>query len=134
MESQTQLPVALHSVPVGHAWHATPPLPHDELLSAPYASHAPLLQQPLHALPPHVQAPLVHVELVAHAAHIAPPLPHELFDCPDWASHVPFAVQQPLGHDCALQTHWPVLLQVVPDAQMPQAVPPVPQEPPDCPE
>ena len=39
------------------------------------------------------------------------------------------AVQQPLGHELALQTHWPdVVLHVWPVAHAPQAAPPAPHE------
>jgi len=37
-------------------------------------------------------------------------------------------VQQPEGHDCALQTHCPALLHVCPVGQAAHSAPPVPQE------
>jgi hypothetical protein len=45
---------------------------------------------------------------------------------------VPAAVQQPFGHDVALQTHAPALLQVWPAGQVPHIAPPVPHDEPDC--
>jgi hypothetical protein len=71
-----------------------------------------LLQQPAQALPPHEQVPIEHVDELPHGEQATPPVPHELSDWPEYASHVPVAVQQPLGHDCALQTHWPAVLHV----------------------
>jgi len=57
--SQTHWPVAmLHSLPDGHAPHATPPAPHEVLLSLESASHDVPLQQPAHAAPPHEHTPL----------------------------------------------------------------------------
>jgi hypothetical protein len=59
LASQTHWPVAvLHSLPAAHAPHAAPPAPHELLLSMVSASHVVPLQQPEHAPPPHVQAPL----------------------------------------------------------------------------
>ena len=37
-------------------------------------------------------------------------------------------VQQPLGHDCALQTHWPAVLHVCPLGHAAHNAPPVPHE------
>jgi hypothetical protein len=57
------------------------------------------------AVPPQVQAPLAHVRPVwVQSMQAAPPVPHVVF--PE-TSHTPVLVQQPLGHDDALQTHTP---------------------------
>ena len=37
-------------------------------------------------------------------------------------------LQQPLGHELALQTHWPLALQACPLAQAAQLPPPAPHE------
>ncbi len=42
-------------------------------------------------------------------------------------------LQQPVGHDVASHTHWPLPLHSWPDAQAPHATPPVPHDPLDSP-
>ena len=81
--SHTHWPVELHSVPDGHAAHATPELPQELMFSWAYASHVPLLQQPAHAVPPQLQLPLVHVEVAEQLPQLTPPVPHELIDWPE---------------------------------------------------
>jgi hypothetical protein len=41
-------------------------------------------------------------------------------------------LQQPLGQELALHTHWPVPLQVSPDGHAAQLAPSVPQDVYDC--
>jgi hypothetical protein len=66
---------------------------------------------------------------VAHAAQVAPPVPHEVFDSDAYASQVPVDVQQPEGHDVALQTHCPVLvLHFWPVAHALHDAPPAPHD------
>ncbi len=80
---------------------------------------------------PHMHAPFVHALDVcaSHAAHAAPPVPHEPVDSEPYGSHVPFAVQQPLGHEVASHTHWPVVvLHCWPIAQAWHAAPPAPHD------
>ena len=104
--SQTHWPVAvLHSLPDGQAPHEAPPAPHDPLFSLESASQDVPLQQPAHAPPPHVHTPLEQLCPLPHGPQLAPPVPHELLPCPAYASQIPPAVQQPLGHEAALQTH-----------------------------
>jgi hypothetical protein len=42
---------------------------------------------------------------LGHAPQATPPVPQDEFDCTEYASHVPLAVQHPIGHDAASQTH-----------------------------
>ena len=81
LASHTQLPVVLHSCPVGQALHATPPVPHDVADSPESGSHTPLLQQPAHAPPPHVHMPALHAPPVEHMPQATPPVPHSDEDC-----------------------------------------------------
>jgi hypothetical protein len=84
--SQTHWPVlVMHSVPVGHAAHVAPLLPHDEFDSFDSSSHAPPpVQQPAQAPPPpHEQTPLEHESPLLHDAHAAPAVPHWPGDCPE---------------------------------------------------
>jgi hypothetical protein len=79
--SQTHVPVVgLHSWPDGHAAHATPFAPHAPFDSLPIGSQVVPLQQPLHAPPPHVHAPLLHAWPAPQEPHALPLVPHvELF-------------------------------------------------------
>jgi hypothetical protein len=63
--------------------------------------------------------------LAEQAAHVAPAMPHWLFDWLPYATHV-VPLQQPFGHDVALQTHAPALEQVVPLGQAAHAPPLMP--------
>jgi hypothetical protein len=102
--------------------------PHDELDSLESASHEPALQQPAHELLPQPQAPPEHAWPEAHEPHAAPAVPQALDDCDAYGTHA-LPLQQPLGHDVALQTHWPVLVShCCPDAHAVQPAPAVPQE------
>jgi hypothetical protein len=89
------------------------------------------VQQPFgqeFALQAHVPCVVSHVP-AAHATQAAPPVPHCEADCDESGTQV-LPLQQPLGHDVASHTHWPVFLsQSCPDAHARQAAPPVPQEP-----
>jgi hypothetical protein len=62
------------------------------------------------------------------AAQAAPATPHSLFVCDAYATHV-VPLQQPFGHELALQTHWPVLvLHVSPVPHALHAAPPAPHD------
>lgn len=92
----------------------------------------PLLQQPGHPVVPHAQVPLVHAPPFEHAAHAAPPVPHWVVDCEPVGTQV-LPLQQPLAHDVASQTHWPVVvLQACPVPQAPHVAPAWPHELEDC--
>ena len=111
--------------PVGtvlvHAEHVTPPVPQSEGVSDEDSRHIPLtppLQQPFAQEEPlQMQVPAVesmdvsHTRFVPHGAHVAPAVPQVV---PSLAqgTHVPVVppLQQPLGHDVASHTHWPLLL------------------------
>jgi hypothetical protein len=103
--SHTHCPVVLlHSSPVLQPPQEAPLEPQEPLFSLDRASHALPLQQPAHVPPPQEQAPLTQAPL-AHGPQRLPPVPHEFTFCPVYASHAPAAVQQPFGHDAALQMH-----------------------------
>ncbi len=90
----------------------------------------PPLQQPLgQVVESHEQVPLVvsHRPFV-HDEHAAPPVPHIEADCEVYATHVE-PLQQPFGHEVALQTHWPVVvLHIWPVPHAAHATPPVPHD------
>ena len=66
-----------------------------------------------------------------HAEQAAPPEPQSAADCIDDGMQV-LPLQQPIAHDVASQTHWPVaLLHSWPVEQGEHAAPPVPQDEPD---
>ncbi len=98
------------------------------------AWHAPLAQQPVgQVFGSHAQVPFVvsHRPLL-HALQSAPLPPHFAPVCEAYGTHVPptVAVQQPIEHDVASHTHWPLLLSHSwPVAQPAQAAPPVPHDP-----
>ncbi len=74
---QTHFPAALHVWPGPQLAQAAPPAPHDALDSPPSGSHAPAaVQQPVHAAPPHEQAPLEQASPALHVAQAIPPMPH----------------------------------------------------------
>jgi hypothetical protein len=76
--SHTHWPVAvLHSVPEGHAAQFAPLEPQEPLFSLPRASQVVPVQQPAHAPPPQVHAPIEHAWPPPHGLHAAPPVPHE---------------------------------------------------------
>jgi hypothetical protein len=81
LASQTHAPVVwLHSWPDGQAAHETPFEPHAPFDSLPSGSHVVPLQQPLHAPPPQLHAPLVHDWPAPQGPHALPLVPHvELF-------------------------------------------------------
>jgi hypothetical protein len=89
------------------------------------------LQQPFGhevASQTHLPVVLLHSCPVPHAAQLAPAVPQELFDSEPYATHV-VPLQQPLGHEVASQTHWPVaLLHSSPPLQATQAAPPEPHD------
>ncbi len=108
--------------PVGQVWHADPPVPQAVIpvpgrqlapeqqpfgQDVPLQMHWPPLQscpEP-HAAPlPHVHTPPVHPSpVLPHATHAAPAVPQLLAE---GVSHT-LPLQQPLGQEAALQTHWP---------------------------
>jgi hypothetical protein len=111
--SHEQVPVVLSHRPFVQAAHAAPPAPHCDEDSDEYATHAPPLQQPFGhdvASQTHRPVALLHSWPDPHAPHVAPAAPQEPFDSAEYASHVPLDVQQPIGHEVASQTHWPLLV------------------------
>ena len=130
--SHTHLPVVvLHSWPVPHAPHATPPVPQEPVDCEPYGSHVPeAVQQPFGQ----VVASQAHWPVVvshrpaAHTAHVAPPAPHCDEDCEAYATHV-VPLQHPPGHDVTSHTHAEAPLEhSCPVAHEVQARPPVPHD------
>jgi len=89
----------------------------------------PLLHvQPLPpSMPAVAQRPLLVSQrwLAEQAAHVAPAMPHWPFDWLAYATHV-VPLQQPFGHEVALQTQAPPLEQVVPVGHIAHAPPFVP--------
>jgi len=81
--SHSHCPVLmLHSVPLGHAAHVAPLLPHDAFDSLDSPSHVPPpVQQPEQPPPPHEHAPLEQESPLLHDAHAAPAVPHWPEDC-----------------------------------------------------
>jgi len=112
---------------VPHVVHDPPPLPHvwfDVLL------HTPLLQHPLHAPPPQLHAPAVHVCPVSHMPQALPPEPQAVAVSFASARHVaPW--QHPFGHEPGVHVQTPAALHACPLPQVVHAAPPVPQMP--CP-
>jgi hypothetical protein len=105
LQPHCPLPV-LHASPIGHAAHATPPAPHDELDSLESASQVPPVQQPAQVVPPQPHAPAEHESPDAHALHAAPPVPHWVLDCEAVGTQT-LPAQHPPEQDAALHTHWP---------------------------
>jgi hypothetical protein len=69
-----------------------------------------VVQVPLHSVSRQVHAPLLQSGLgCEHGAQAAPPVPQDVADWPEYASQAP-PLQQPVGHEVASQTHWPVAL------------------------
>jgi hypothetical protein len=103
--SQTHWPVVvLHSWPEGQLAHVAPLAPQEVLLSLDRDSQVPSLQQPEHPVPPHPHAPFAQACPAVHALHAAPLVPHSLDNCDAYGTHV-LPLQQPIGHELALQTH-----------------------------
>jgi len=122
---QTQAPL-LHAWPVAHALQAAPPVPQ---VPVPEVRHWPLeSQQPLgHEAALQTHAPCaLQAWLAAHATHWPPFAPHMLAEA---VMHWPLA-QQPA--QLMLPQLHPPLLQVCPEAQVPQALPPEPHAAVDC--
>ncbi len=125
----------MHDVdPIGlHGPQLAPCVPHEVMDCEDVVSHVPPvppLQQPLgQVLASHAHAPEVGSQSpFAQGKHDAPPTPHE---APDWeakCSHVPWALQQPSGHDAALQTQEPDIPHARPVGQGVHAAPPAPQD------
>lgn len=108
--------------------HAAPPAPHDVADSLVGSSQvSPAVQHPGHEVPAHVHAPPEQASPFKHAPQAAPPVPHWV---PDWFvndTHSPVALQQPLGHEVASQTHFPALVShSSEEGQAAQAAPPAP--------
>jgi hypothetical protein len=153
LQTQTPLVVALQSWPDAHAAHWAPPVPHEALPCAAYASHVPLtvpLQQPFgHELASHSHWPLTQASPEGHAAEPLDPqtqVPLELHVSVVLGSHVPQALpgephaevvslacavqvpvlppaQHPLGHVLLSHEHVPLLVSQRPFEQVPQAEP-----------
>jgi hypothetical protein len=136
LQVKPQTPLTQLAVPLVGAEQppqVAPPVPHEELDSPEYASQLPALQQPIvQAPPPQEHDPFAQESPVAHMPQALPPLPQALLDCADCAMHWPVELQQPLGHDVALQTHCPMEPQAWPVPHAAQAAPPVPQLVADC--
>jgi hypothetical protein len=101
--------------------------------SLPIGSHVVPLQQPLHAPPPHVHAPLEHDWPPPQGPQALPLVPHvELF----WmaiGTHV-FPEQQPPEHDDGVHLHVPLVVsQAWPVPQGAHVAPPMPHEVDDSP-
>jgi hypothetical protein len=58
-------------------------------------------------------------------------VPHSFEDCEEYPTQVE-PLQQPLGQELALHTHWPLALHAWPDTHAAQLAPPVPQDDADC--
>ena len=87
------------------------------------------MQQPLAhevASQTHCPVALLHSWPVAQDPQAAPLVPHEPLDSEAYGSQV-LPLQQPFGHDAALQTHAP-LLHVWPAAHAKQFAPPAPHD------
>lgn len=123
----------LHESPEGHPPQTAPPVPHSEADCEPCCTQLCPLQQPMgHELALHTHWPVAvsHSWPAAHATQTAPPAPHAAVDSMPAGKHAPPAVQQPLGHELGLHTHWPPpVSHVCPDAHAAQSVPPAPHEP-----
>jgi hypothetical protein len=109
-------------------------VPHEAPDCEPPGSHVPVgppLQQPFgHEVASQTQVPAVrlHSSPAPHEAQVAPFVPQDVFDSEPHASHVPAAVQQPFGHDAALQAQLPDALHAVPAGHAWQAAPALPQD------
>jgi hypothetical protein len=121
----------VHCCPDVHTWHLAPFWPHDPFDSFAYGSHELLLQQPLHAAPPHEHAPAVHESLDEPHVAQAPAAPHMVEFWLANGTHVS-PLQQPIGHEVALHVHCPET-HAWPVAHAVHAFPPVPQKLPDSP-
>ncbi len=76
--SHTHAP-ALHSWSAAHALHAAPLEPHCVFVAAMHV--LPVPQQPLHMLPPQLQAPFEQESPLAQPLHAPPPVPHAVALC-----------------------------------------------------
>jgi len=131
-ESHEHVPLVVSQTPLAQAAQAAPPAPHWEADSEAKDTHVLPLQQPLgHELELHTHWPVVvlHAWPEAQAPQATPPAPQEAFVSDEYASHVPLDVQQPLGHEVELHTHWPLPSHAWPAGHAPHAAPPFPQEP-----
>jgi hypothetical protein len=124
--SHTHWPEELHSWPLWHATHATPPVPHEACAEV---THWPLeSQHPVgHELASHTHEPETHSWPVGHILHATPLAPHAAFED---VSHEPALEQQPM-HAAPPQVQAP-LEHELPVAHAPHALPPVPHLLDDC--
>jgi hypothetical protein len=80
---QTHWPAALHTWPLAQPPQVAPPVPHEELFCAEYASHVPpAVQQPFGqeaASQTHRPAAL-HAWPLAQPLQVAPPVPQDVLD------------------------------------------------------
>jgi hypothetical protein len=135
LESHAQRPLLVSQRPLPHAAQVTPPVPHCAADCAAKATHVLPAQQPVgHDAASHTQTPVVvlHSWPAPHAAQAAPARPHEALDSDAKGTQV-LPLQQPLGHDVASHTHWP-LLHSWPAAHAEHVAPAKPHEPFDSPE
>jgi hypothetical protein len=71
--------------------------------------------------------PALQLSIGGHPAHALPPVPHSVGDCEPCCTHV-CPLQQPLAHELALHTHWPVVVsQAWPTAHATHTAPAAPQ-------
>ena len=144
---QTHCPEAVsHAWPESQAAQASPPVPHAATESDPPETHVLPLQHPVeHDVALQMHWPAVEsVPVVSHAwpetqaVQAAPPVPHSLSFSLAYATQVS-PLQQPEGHDVALQMHWPavgsvlVVSHVCPWEQVVHAVPLAPHSALDSP-
>lgn len=85
----------------------------------------PLVQHPLHEVPPQLHAPALHDCIAAQVPHAFPPDPHALVD---WlAVRTQLAPwQHPSGHELGVHVHAPDALQAWPETHPAHTAPPVP--------
>jgi hypothetical protein len=130
--SQEQVPLVVSQTPFVQLAQSAPPAPHFVADSEAYATHVPPAEAVQH--PPgqevasQTQVPLVllHSWPALHVPQVAPPAPHWLLVSLPYGTQV-LPLQQPFGHECASQTHAPlVVLHSWPVAQLEHAEPAAP--------
>jgi hypothetical protein len=109
--------------------HDAPAMPHWPFDWLAYATQAVPLQQPFgHEVELQPQVPVLVEQAVplGQGAQLAPAFPHWFMLWLAYATQV-VPLQQPFGHDVALQTHLPVASQVCPIVHELHVAPPTPQ-------
>jgi hypothetical protein len=117
------LPCAVHTCLAAQALHMPPAAP--QFMASGLATHAPLAQQPAHAPPPQVQAPLEQLCPVAHLPHALPPEPHAAVPWSAERTHL-LPSQQPIEHEAVVHSQVPAAPHAWPLAHVEQAAPAVP--------